>query len=246
MKNQKGQITIFIIMGIILVVGVAIFFYARSQISITGYPPGIKNVYGFVEKCIEETGDEVVYDIGAGGGYYFPPEFSTSTGVPIYYSEGKNYMPSKSQIEEEISNFVEETLFFCTRNFVDFPELEITQREIKAETSIRDEEVILKIDYPISITKARSTIVLKEFKDIKIPVRFGVVYDSVKQLNEQSVNESICLSCALDIALKNDLYVNMMDYGENTTIFIFRDENSVINNKTFNFIFANQYKRAER
>jgi hypothetical protein len=34
----------------------------------------------------------------------------------------------------------------------------------------------------------------------------------------------------------------MMDYDEETVIFIFRDENSIINNKTYEFVFANKYE----
>ncbi len=236
--QKRGQITIFIIIAIIIVAGIAIFFSVRSQISIINYPPEIQNVYSFVEKCIEETGNEVVYNVGTGGGYYLPPEFSTDTGVPIYYSDGKDYMPSKIQIENEISDFAGETLFFCTRNFVDFPELEITQGEIKTKTVIKENEIILNVNYPISITKAGSTIVLNEFKNIKIPVRLGIVYDSVKKFNDEAINDSICLSCGFDIAVENDLYVDMMDYNESTIIFIFSDENSIINNQTFNFVFA--------
>lgn len=236
--QKRGQITIFIIIAIIIAAGIAIFFSLRSQISIVTYPPEIQNVYSFVEECIEETGNDVVYNVGAGGGYYIPPELSTPTGVPIYYSKGENYIPSKEQIENEISDFVGETLFFCTRNFADFPELEITQGEIKTKTAIKENEVILNVNYPISIIKAGSTTVLNEFKDIKIPVRLGVVYDSVKKFNDAAINDSICLSCGMDIAIENDLYVDMADYDTNTMIFVFRDENSIINNQTFSFVFA--------
>ena len=241
--EKRGQVTIFIIMAIVIVGAVVIFFIARNMLDLKVYSPEVENIYLFVEDCIEKVGNEVVYEIGLKGGYYFPTNLSISTGIPIYYSDGKNYMPSKEEIENEISYFVNEKLFFCTRNFVDFSDFEITQGEIKTKTTIEEDEVILNVNYPISVTKGESTTVLKEFKNIEIPARLGIVYDSIDEvIKEQLSHESICLSCILDISLKNDLYVDMMDYDDETVIFIFRDENSKINNETFEFVFANKYE----
>ena len=244
LKNSKGQLTIFIII-IVFIIGIAIVFFAlRSQIGKKEVvTPEIEPIKYFVENCIEEAGNEIVYSVGQGGGYLFPPEFSTASGIPYYYSNGKNYMPSKNQMESEISTFVNLKIFFCTKNFIDFPEFEIEQGEPKTETKILDDKIILNVNYPLSIKMGLSTSLIKEFNNIEIPVRFGIIYDSIdKIIKEQLSHESICLSCILDISLKNDLFVNMLDYDEETTIFIVRDENSQINKKPFEFIFSNKYK----
>ncbi|GAG34547.1 unnamed protein product, partial [marine sediment metagenome] len=159
---------------------------------------------------------------------------------------GKSYIPSKEQIENEISDYVDKELFFCTMNFVDFPELEISQGEIKTRTTIEEDKVILNVNYPLSITKENNTALIEDFENIKIPVRLGVVYDSVEEIiQEQLSHESICLSCILEVSLENDLYVDMMDYDDETVIFIFRDENSKLNEVVFEFVFANKYEIGE-
>jgi hypothetical protein len=214
----------------------------KGQIRQFLYSPEVESVYLFVDNCIDEVGSEVIYKIGENGGYYFPPNFSTESGIPYYYSNGKSYMPSKEEIEKEISFFVSEKLFFCTRNFIDFPNFEITQRDIKTKTTIKDDGVNLNINYPISITHGESTSIIEDLEK-EIPVRLGIVYDSIEKIiKEQLSHEDICLSCILDVSLENDLYVDMMDYDEETVIFIFRDENSIINNKTYEFVFANKYE----
>tara|TARA_Y100000310_G_scaffold213829_1_gene214838 strand:+ start:14200 stop:14937 length:738 start_codon:yes stop_codon:yes gene_type:complete len=241
MKEKKGQLTIFIIIAIFIIGGVLIFFVLKTGLIKQPLSPEAENIYSLVQSCIEQEGIKTIYTIGKNGGYFFPPEFSTESGVTYYYSGGKSYMPSKEEIENEISFYLSEILFFCTRNFVDFQDLEIKQREIKTETEIKNEEVVLNINYPITIIKEESTSVIEDFK-LEIPVRLGIVYDSVAEIiQEQLTSEGICLSCLLDISLKYDLYVDMMDYDEETTIFIFRDENSKINNETFVWIFANKY-----
>ena len=240
--NKKGQLTIFIIIAIFIIGAVLIFFSLRTGLIKQPLSPEVESVYSFVQECIEQEGIEIIYTIGENGGYFFSPELSTDSGVSYYYSNGKNHMPSKEQVEEEISFYLSETLFFCARNFVDFQDLEIEQREIKIETEIKDEKIILNINYPITIIKEESTSIIKDFK-LEIPVRLGIVYDSVTEfMQEQLTSEGICLSCLLDISLENDLYVDMMDYDDETTIFIFRDENSKINDETFVWAFANKYK----
>ena len=242
MINKRGQVTIFIIIAILIIASVFIFFMFKGQIKQSLYSPEVESVYLFVDNCIDEVGSEVIYKIGENGGHYFPPNFTTESGVPYYYSKGKSYMPSKEEIEKEISFFVGEKLFFCTKNFIDFPNLEITQKEIKTKIIIKKDKIDLDINYPISITRGESTSIIEDFGN-EIPVRLGIVYDSIEKIIKEQLNhESICLSCILDVSLENDLYVDMMDYDEKSVIFIFRDENSIINNKTYEFVFANKYE----
>ena len=243
--EKRAQVTIFIVIGIILVASIAVFFLIKGKvINKPEVTPETQNIYSFIEECIKQTGEEVVYRISNNGGYYFSPEFSTESGVPIYYSEGKNYMPAKKNIEDEISDFVSKKLFFCARNFADFPDYKIKQSEIKTETSILDNKVILNIEYPLEITKGEKTNYLSNFENIEIPARLGIIYNAVYNLTqEQLTSNAICLNCLSDIVSINDLYVDMIDYDDETMLFIFRDENSKINNQSLKFIYASRYKK---
>jgi len=240
---KRGQVTIFIIIAIILVASIAGFFLFRQQLGLEDLlTPEDDSIYLFVESCIEEIGKDAIYHITQNGGYFLPTEFSTSEGIPYYYSNGKNYMPSKEDIEKEISYYINQMLFFCTKNFVDFSNFNITQGEIKTETEIKDEEVVLNVEYPISVSDGKSTTLFEDFKNIEIPVRLGIVYNAIKEIIQEQLNyDSICLSCILDVSLKYDLYVDMFDYDEETVIFIIRDETLKINEEDFEFMFANKY-----
>tara|TARA_Y100000031_G_scaffold84433_1_gene92856 strand:+ start:2465 stop:3124 length:660 start_codon:yes stop_codon:yes gene_type:complete len=199
-------------------------------------------IYVFVHDCAEKEGIKTVYNIGLNGGYYFKPNLSTESNIPIYYKDGINYMPSKEDVEREIFFSMNESLFLCTKSFIDFPELNISQGKIRTKTKMTDKKVVLDITYPIYISKGESTTLIQDFK-VEVPVRMKTVYESISRYMDQQMNfETICLSCLLDISLENDLYVDMMDYDDETTIFIFRDENSKINNETFIWVFANKYE----
>ena len=241
MHSKSAQLTIFIIIAIAIVSFTILFFSLKGNILLNVFSPEVGRVNSFVQNCIEDEVHETLYQIGRNGGYFFPPNITIDSGVAIYYSNGKDYMPSKNEIENEISFYLNKKLFFCTRNFVDFSDLEISQGRIQTETKIENKKIILDVNYPISISKGGSTNLIKNFK-YEVPLRLGVIYDSVAEFMEQEIGDSICLSCLLDVTLENDLYVDMIDYDEKTTIFLFRDENIKINNETFLWVFANEYK----
>jgi len=241
--EKRGQVTIFIIIAIVIIVAGFLVFMFYPQLR-GGFTSETDNINVFVEECIRDSGINVIYEVGKTGGYFFIPELSTSTGIPYYYHGGKNYMPSKEEIETQISFYISQKLFFCTKNFVDFKDFEIISGDIKIKTRIFDNKVILDVEYPLRIKKGESISLLKNFKNIEIPVRLGIVYNSVFEIMEKQVGrQDICLSCILELSLENDLYIEMMDFDEETTIFIFRDENSELNNNFFELRFANKYIR---
>jgi len=241
--NKRGQLTIFIILAIFIIGIVLIYFAFQQGLIQEPLNPDAEKIRGFVQSCIEQESIETIYQVGENGGYFFPPNISLDSGTVIYYENGRNLMPSKKQVEDEISFFLNEKLFFCTRNFVDFPDLEIIQSEPKTGTVIEDEKVVLNVNYPITIMKDDDKTLIENFK-FEAPIRLGIVYDSVSEFMKQQTeaeNNGICLSCMLEISEKNDLFVDMMDYDEQTTLFLFRDENSKINDETFVWVFANRY-----
>lgn len=251
-KSKNAQVTIFIIIAVILVSAVVIYFIA-SGISIKNlFSPKDEIIYSFVQECIKSTGGEIIYSIGERGGYYIPPEFSTDTGVPIYYENNKIYIPSKEQVGQEISKGLNEEMQFCIKDFKEFKDYSIKQGEIKTEARIIDNKIILNVNYPLTITKGEKTTYLEEFKGIEIPARLGIVYDAVNEITQNQLTnkkyktdgktrEGFCMSCISKIASENDLYVNMITYDENTTLFVVRDDNSKINNAYFEYYFANKY-----
>ena len=238
---KRGQVTIFVIIAVVVVASVSLFFITKGDSGSLGLPAHAEQVYSFTDSCLEEKAKEVVYEVGQNGGYYFPTEFSTDLGIPYYYSKNESHMPSKRELEEEISFFASKKLFICTRGFVDFTNFEIEQGEIKTKTTIQDEEVILDVEYPIRIVKGDDTTIIKEF-NTKVKARLGIVYVSVYELmQDQLTRDGICLTCVSDIATKNDLYVEMFDYDNETIVFNFRDENLKINKEFLEFNFANRY-----
>jgi len=93
---KRGQVTIFIIIGVVLVGLILIFLIFRlnkdssdSDKKIT-IDPDLQPIYSYVEKCIRDVGENAIIYIGTTGGYYNIPEKATNYSVAYYYFE-KHY-----------------------------------------------------------------------------------------------------------------------------------------------------------
>ncbi len=240
--SKRGQITIFIIIAIIFIASLALYFIFKGGLRDEIISPESEEIYLFVQACIYETGKDAIYDIGQSGGYFVASEPSTDSGIPYYYLINKSYMPSKQRIEREISYYINTLLFFCTEDFVDFPEFEISEREIKADTQIQDNKIILNVEYPINIRKGESITRLRDFENIEIPVRLGVIYNAISEIiRDQLTREDICLSCISEIAVENDLKIDIVSLENGAIMFTIKDENSLINGMVLEFKFVNKY-----
>jgi len=242
--TRKGQVTVFIIFAILIVALIGVLITYRMSLSnVSRISPEISPVHSFVMDCIKQSSEEAIYNIGETGGYFNSPNLSTDNNIAYYFYLDNNLMPTKEKIEEELSFYMKNKLFFCTENFISFPDFNIKQGEIKIKTTIGDNKVIFNVNYPLSIEKENSTYLFNDFKDTEISVRLGVIYGVNKLIIEDQMKNKrdVCISCLNDWANERDIYIDMYDYKE-SLVFMVTDPNSKINDKEFAFYFASKYK----
>ena len=145
------------------------------------------------------------------------------------------------EIENQISLYINQMLGFCTGNFDNFLDSNITSGEVNSKTTIKDDRIILNVKFPLSVTRNGKTYIIENFEGIEIPTRLNVIYDSIEELIKEQLNhDNICLSCITNIALKNDLTIDMTGI-EDATLFTVKDEYLKINGVPLEWKFANKY-----
>ncbi|MFA6461215.1 MAG: hypothetical protein WCV90_03025 [Candidatus Woesearchaeota archaeon] len=123
--SKKGQITVFIIVGIIILLISALFFYLSNQkieplvqntpgeLSLEGYKAPVK---AQVEYCLDYTTSEAIRYVSLQGGYYQASEvyqYQFGAFIPYYYSQNKTLIPDQSKVEEELALAIKATLPTC-------------------------------------------------------------------------------------------------------------------------------------
>ena len=239
---KKSQISPFIIIAVIILAVIIVYFGLKPDVS-NKISPEIFPLFNFVENCVQKVAADSIYNIGETGGYFFAPNLSID-GITYYFYEKENYMPSKEKIEDELNKYINNMLFFCTKNFEDFKDYEVKQEEIAAKTIIEDEKVVFNIDYQISAKRGEDSYLIEGF-ELEVPVRLGVIYKVVSEIMKEQMEEkeAICISCIGELAEENDLFVDLRDYENDTIIFYVIDRNSEINEEVYVFNFANRYEK---
>jgi len=242
MNKKRAQVTIFVIIAILIIAGIVGFFYVKNKTSLLTptISKDVQPVYNFVQDCLKETGENALIRIGEQGGYFLIfDEPSIEGRIPYYLQGTQESIPSQQEIEQNLAGFVREELGFCILNFKDFKEDYKISHELKiSEVEILENKVRFSLDYPLTITKGETTYQLKDFSvDILIRADKSIKI-SREVIAEQKLHpESICLSCLYDLGEKYRVHIDMLDYG-NSTIFTIIDDNSKINNASYEWSFA--------
>jgi hypothetical protein len=248
---RKAQTTLFMLLGVLLLIFIVLLLYLQSysidsQVETEEYTEIEAQIQNYVQTCIKETGEEALIFIAEHGGYYNLPELHDQNMLlPFYLYENESYMISKDKLSNQISTYINENLFFCLRNFMTIENMgyDIKQGTIKTITTILDNQIILNVNIPISVEQDGTTTTLTTFSET-ISTRINTVYNSIEefmQIQEENTN-SICISCLTVLGIENDLRTEMIPLEDNKMIFIFIDEQVLINEQPFEYWFINKYR----
>jgi hypothetical protein len=241
--GKRGQLTIFIITALIIIISIlTIISITNTRKNIIETQPQITTISDNIQDCLDKTAEDAIYHIGQTGGYFNLPNKHTSNSIAYHFYETKSMLPSITTIEQEISNYIDTMLPFCIQNFQEYPDYEITYTIPKTTTKINEKTIHSITNYQITITQQDKTYQLEEFSTIKT-IRFDLMYSILKKMNDYQKEEprSICINCIGYLAIENNLYIFLDTVSENETLIYIEDPETIINNETYIFYFANKY-----
>ena len=195
--KKRGQVTVFVIVGILILLALLLFFYLRAKTTIFTpeivVPQEVAPIKRYVESCVQDIGEKAVIKLGMQSGYVeipediaMNPEAYIAVGgplkLPYWYLNGVDTSPTLSDIQSQISDYVSKNLKSCLRNFSDFDEFIIEEKgEIKTTTLIAEEVVIITIDYQLVIKNKKGDKITTLSKyTTSVPVRLKKIYRLAK------------------------------------------------------------------
>ncbi len=208
MFNKKAQLTIFIIIGLIILIAIGAYLYYNSlaigepEISTEETEP----VRSFVEQCIKDAAQEAIDTVGFNGGYITLPENIeknpksylkisplVDVKLPYWWYDGVMSIPTADFIRSQISQYVKDQLKICVADFESFED-EFSVRElgeITASTQFDKNDVAVKVKYPLLVNNkvGDTRVKLKSDYNVKVPVRLETVYNLAKMIMETEDSE---------------------------------------------------------
>lgn len=251
---KKGQTTLFIIIGILLVIIIGLFVgYKGSKLSkesgmeikgVETLAPELKEGGDIVEDCIKENAKEALTLLGLKGGH-LNEDVETfnykDTELAYNFINNKNQLPKKENMENSLADYLKTNIKDCLTNVDNKFEL-IPSAIYAINVDIGQNDVLFKIKWPVLFKKGDLQSRIDGFV-FTLPVRLGLLYNEVTGfITEQESNpEEICLSCLLESSQKNNFEIEVENYITTFVIIINDKQSSLDNVKPYKFMFANGY-----
>ena len=245
--NKKGQLTPIIIIAIIVVVGILVYFSVGDSSNQRIVDPDIAPINNLITNCFVESGAEAIVEVSKYGGYFIPLEDrSLPNGIPLYMIDGKNVMPTKERVETELGNYVDTLMYFCTKEFSDFPDFNVEVGEIETIVDINEQVVEFKSVYPLTISKGENVYDLKNF-EYSVDSRLGLIFNQVVSLMDDQVNypDGLCMDCAVAISLEHDLFIDNINVDNNIYVYTIRDDQVKVGGEDLIYSYAVELEEYE-
>jgi hypothetical protein len=215
-NNKKGQVTIFIILGIIIIVGVIMFLWLRGSLSIVTIPASIQPAYSSFISCIEDKTSEGIAILEKQGGYIQLPDFEPGnmympfssqlnffgTMIPYwYYISGNNIqktqIPTKTQMQESLADYINNNIQNCNYEEYYSQGFDITQSQPSAKVTINSNDVSISISMNMVFNYKEETVIVKNHK-ATVKSKLGSLYDSAKKVYDKEQKELFLENYSVD------------------------------------------------
>jgi len=242
---KKGQITIFMILGIFIVLVIAFFLYLGFKVqgsSLNNYSPDqADDIEDRIRSCITSFAEDGLIRIGNQGGYIdLPQDFFTADygSIAYSYSGGNVILRSLREIENDLENFIDSNLMECS-DFESFQKAKITAKKPMTRISLMQEKVELSTVFHVLVEYNNGQVItIKEPFVYRFDVRYGYLYNEVKNILDKKASDSF-VETFLDLERKNDYKLTFFEYeGGKKQVYVLFDPLSHLRGKKYKFVTA--------
>lgn len=237
MHSKRGMITVFIIMGVIILVAVVFVLAVRSEFFKATFMPSedsVIPVQKYVEECVEKVSKFALYRMGMQGGYLMLPDDYFNNGVfnvGYAYNDGKTFL-SLDEMEQQLESFILINMPNCLNNFREFRNegFGIQEGQMNVDVLFAKTDMIVTLNMPLAVTKGEFHAKLEKFpvpvkvaaKEIHSGVDMFAGFDRMYNMNHlNSLNANVSVNA----------------FGE-TDLFAEQNFDSVIGGMNYIFLYS--------
>lgn len=218
---KKGQITLFVILGVIIIGAIALGLYFRQQIvssqtlkevaETSELPPELESLKEDIQECANAVSDEALYFVGQQGGYFLAPDDSIQvedTAIAYGVQNGVKTLVSEDAFKSEVSSYIEAFLPGCV-DYSPYAEFELFDQSPVTAVNINDENTNLEVDYKVTAQKGENAYNLFEPYEVVLPLRVKNVYEASSKIADDIASSpeefdiARILSYGMDVQLEN-------------------------------------------
>jgi len=204
--QRKAQVTVFVIIGILMLVGLATYFIFNDIIrspeadipKVNRYPVEQQAIRNYVEGCIEEEATPLLYQVAYQGGTLEQNPLDGRLYAQELYTYACDYetdhwcvnnLFTRFSMEQQLNVALQQLILDCV-NLEPYREqaYEVSYGALNVDTQINVDDVKIDVTYPLTLTKDQHKVDLEIFtRTITIPL--GRTHDLVVQIVNGEIEE---------------------------------------------------------
>ncbi|MFB6246301.1 MAG: hypothetical protein ABEI74_01775 [Candidatus Pacearchaeota archaeon] len=219
-SRRNAQVTIFIIVAVLAIAGVALYFVLTSEeVSQEDLSPELREPENAFLSCIKSEARSGVELMKTQAGYIDTPEFErgsrympfsshlnfAGTSVPYWkYISGNNFerenVPSKKLMEKQLASFVQEQVREnCRLRQYRQGEYNVERGEVvNASVNIYAEKVEINVEMDLAISKGEQRAVVEEHTET-VDTNLGSLFDAAKKVYQYEQENQFLEKYGVDV-----------------------------------------------
>lgn len=240
---KKGQLTAFIIIGILVFAAAGAFAYFTAYKGKEQVPASMQQIKLFTDDCLKQTLENAVFLSGVQGGViYFEdvlPNQETFYSYSTYwYDNGVDTSVSREFIENEINTYIEEEIELqCIRDYEAFHD-KIAVGELSSETKIKDDSIEVTMDYPVTLMQGDTRTMISRFS-AELPVRYSEAINIANEIVREEIRDPDTVHLSQNNG--KELSVISYMYSDDVMLYSIIDNDNPVKGMGFRLMFANRF-----
>ncbi len=249
--QKRAQITMFVILGIVVVMALIIGFAFRKSISEQissmeiGKSEQAKQLEGeissYASSCLKKVAIEGVQSVFANGGYYSnaPQSMPYSFyALPYYVYEGKENVPSLDEVAVNLAKYIDASINACISSYSPYLVIGKPASEVKLGRSLS-----AQVSHSLSMSRGETSVTVRKF-DAEVDVDARHIYESGIEFFTKVKNiSSFDLVTPSVMALRQKYeYYMPQPADENTYVYVLMFNNSIEGNRNIDYNFALKFR----
>ena len=224
--ENRGQITIFIIIAITIISmsSLIYFVYPKIKTTLSTSDP----VYTYLKECVEDAILSSAQIFGYQQGYYTLPSRTlktNSSNIAYYYFDGEVHIPGNNFFENELAKIINERIVEECTNFLFFEEdgylIEFENPDTRIE--IFEETFNARVNFPVTAVYGNDASRFSDF--IYNPqIRIGYIIETSRRLVEKIRGDPSDID--LTFFLNQDVDISISEYDNCNQVYIITDPKS--------------------
>ncbi len=219
MFKKKAQITLFVIIGLVLLLGAVTYFFISKNTADTSMSNQIQlsddgdvaAVQKFIFSCTENVVLNTLFNLSATS--FFTPSSNPSLNDRYYfYFSGRSLYPERLVVERRYAEFIHPKILACLNNYSSISSTlskQLVQKSpLALNVSLFDRSIVVNVNSGLELGDGSSSVSIGPISVTKSS-RIGLTYAIGRLVLFPENSQGNFYDSALDLATKNNFYFSI-------------------------------------